>query len=147
MITNHVVAGALVGLVCPGPVTAFLVGVVSHPAMDWAPHFGKLDDSEFLRVAVVDGLVGLATMTWVAAHAPASGRATVLAGMLGACFLDADKPSRQFFGRSPFPVAVDAWHGRIQHESRDRLVPEVLAALVGGLVVRRALLRQRGRTA
>src|SRR4051794_25867828 len=145
MITNHVLAGALVGLVCPGPVTAFLVGVVSHPAMDAVPHFGKLEDSEFLTVAAIDGLLGLATMTWIASRASASGRATVLAGMLGACFLDADKPSRQFFGRSPFPAAVDAWHGRIQRESRDRIKHEALAALLGGLVVRRAVLRQRGR--
>jgi len=141
LITNHVLAGALVGAACPGPVTAFLAGVVSHPAMDAVPHFGMLDDTEFLEVAVVDGLLGLATLTAITVRTPTARRAAVLAGMLGACFLDADKPSRQFFGRSPFPAALDAWHGRIQRESRRRLPQEVLVALAGALVVRRMLTR------
>lgn len=139
LITNHVLAGALVGAAAPGPVSAFLVGVVSHPVMDAVPHFGGLDDTEFLEVAVVDGLVGLAMLTRIALRTPPSRRASVLAGMLGACFLDADKPSRQFFGRSPFPGALDAWHGRIQRESRRRLPQELLVALAGALVVRRVL--------
>jgi hypothetical protein len=144
LITNHVLAGALVGAASPGPVTAFLAGVVSHPVLDAVPHLG-VDESHFLKVAVVDGLVGLATLTGIAARSPASRRTTVLAGMLGACFLDADKPSRQFFGRSPFPAAVDAWHARIQRESRDRLPQEVLVAVAGALLVRLVLTGSRSR--
>ena len=62
LITNHVLAGALVGLASPGPVSAFGVGVVSHFAMDVVPHWGDPDHEAFLRVAYVDGLVGLATV-------------------------------------------------------------------------------------
>jgi hypothetical protein len=28
-----------------------------------------------------------------------------------------DKPGRHFFGRSPFPAAIDRFHGRIQKEA------------------------------
>ena len=34
LVTNHVLAGALVGLAAPGPVSAFLGGVASHVALD-----------------------------------------------------------------------------------------------------------------
>lgn len=139
LITNHVLSGALVGAVAPGPTSAFVVGVASHFALDTVPHWG--DEATFLKVAVVDGLVGLATMGAVARATPAPSRARVVAGMLGACFPDADKPSELFVGRSPFPVAVDAWHKRIQRESARRMPQEVLVALAGALVVRRVLSR------
>lgn len=137
LITNHVLSGALVGAASPGPVSAFALGVVSHAALDSVPHWG--DRSIFLRVAVVDGLVGLATMGAVAAATGPGARARVVAGMLGACLPDADKPGDLFFGRSPFPAAVDRWHQQIQRESPRRLPQEVVVALVGGLVVRRVL--------
>jgi hypothetical protein len=139
LITNHVLSGALVGAVAPGPASAFVVGVASHFVLDTVPHWG--DEATFLKVAVVDGLVGLATMGAVARATPAPRRARVAAGMLGACFPDADKPSELFVGRSPFPVAVDAWHKRIQRESARRMPQEVLVALAGALVVRRVLSR------
>ena len=82
--------------------------MASHFALDVVPHWG--DDEIFLQVAVVDGLVGLAAMAQVARRAPTPAAYGVVAGMLGACLPDADKPAKLFFGRSPFPVVVDDWH-------------------------------------
>ncbi len=135
LITNHVLAGALVGAACPGPVSAFGVGVASHFAMDVVPHWGDPDQERFLRVAVVDGLVGLAAMAWVARGTTPERRTRVVAGMLGACFPDADKPSELFFGRSPFPVVVDDWHKVIQRESERRMPQEFVVATAGALMV------------
>jgi hypothetical protein len=142
LITNHVLGGALVGLATPRPLTAFSLGMASHVAMDLSPHWGDADRKVFLRVAVVDGLVGLATMAYVARLTPRERRTAVLAGMLGACLPDADKPTQLFFGRSPFPAAVDRFHGAIQHESRRRLPHEAVVVgvqlLAFGALVRRA---------
>jgi hypothetical protein len=138
LITNHVLAGALIGTVLPGPASAFAAGVASHFVMDAVPHWGDRDEQVFLRVAVVDGLVGLATMAWVTSRTPRGRRGRVLAGMLGACFPDTDKPSTLFFGRSPFPLAVDRLHHWVQHESPRRMPQEVALAVLGATVVRRA---------
>lgn len=139
LITNHVVSGALVGLAAPGPVSAFVVGVTSHFALDSVPHWGDQDPDVFLRVAVPDGLIGLATMGAIVGAAAPARRGRVLAGMLGACFPDADKPSELFFGRSPFPAAIDDWHKQIQRESPGRMPQEFIVAAVGALLVRRLL--------
>jgi hypothetical protein len=141
LITNHVLGGALVGLASPGPASAFGLGVVSHVAMDVVPHWGDPNHQAFLRVAVVDGLVGLATMAVVARLAPATRRATVVAGMLGACFPDSDKPSELFFGRSPFPLVVDAFHKAIQTESRERMPQELVVAAFQLLLFRKLVSR------
>jgi hypothetical protein len=143
LITNHVLAGALVGRVSRGPVTAFVAGVASHVAMDAVPHWGVDRHDAFMRVAVVDGLVGLGVLGWVAARTPAARRTTVVAGMLGACFPDADKPGRELAGRSPFPAVVDRWHAAIQRESPRRMPQEVVVALAGTLAVRAWVLRRR----
>ena len=139
LITNHVLSGALVGAASPGPVSAFVLGIASHVALDSVPHWG--DDAIFLRVAVVDGLVGLAAMGAVARAAAPAGRARVVAGMLGACLPDADKPGDLFFGHSPFPARIDRWHQQIQRESPRRMPQEVVVALAGVLLVRRVVLR------
>jgi hypothetical protein len=143
LITNHVLGGALVGLASPNAPTAFGVGVASHLAMDLTPHWGDPDQEVFLRVAIVDGLVGLAVMACVARLAPKERRTAVVAGMLGACLPDADKPSELFFGRSPFPAAVDRFHVAIQTESPRRMPQEFLVAslqlLAYGAVIRRAV--------
>lgn len=141
LITNHVLGGALVGLASPGPAAAFGLGVLSHLAMDVTPHWGNPDQLVFLRVAVVDGLVGLATMALIARLTPAERRTTVVAGMWGACLPDADKPSDLFFGRSPFPAAVDRFHIAIQHESPRRMPQEVAVAGLQFLAFRRLVSR------
>ena len=146
LITNHVLAGALVGAVAPGPVSAFAVGVVSHFALDVVPHFGDIEEHHFMPVAVVDGLVGLTALTVVWRSTAAHRRTRVLAGMLGSCAPDADKPGQVFFGRSPFPAAWDRFHAVIQHESNRRLPQEVAVAALGALVVRTWVTRPTGRS-
>lgn len=127
IITNHVLSGAVVGLLAPSVPAAVGAGAVSHFCLDVVPHFG-VDDAHFMRLAVPDGLVGLSTIAVLAATAPADRRVRMLAGVLGACLPDMDKPSRQFFGRSPFPTALDRWHAGIQSESVRRFPVEIAAA-------------------
>jgi hypothetical protein len=142
LVTNHVLAGALIGSASRGPVSAFVAGVVSHVVMDMTPHWG--DEERFLPVAVVDGLVGATALVLVNRFTSGDRRTRVTAGMLGGAFPDLDKPSELFFGRSPFPVAVDDWHKRLQRESPRRLPQEVVVAAVAALAVRAAVLsRQR----
>ena len=95
-------------------------------------------------MAVPDGLAGLAVMGTMAALAPRGRRVAVLAGMAGAALPDLDKPSRLFFGRSPFPAAVDRFHSRIQREAPRRAHYEATAAVIFGSVAI-ALLRGRER--
>jgi hypothetical protein len=141
LITNHVVAGAVIGALVPRPAYAFGLGVASHAAMDALPHWGHPDHSLFIKVAVVDGLVGLVTLGTLARAAGPQRRAAVVAGMLGACLPDADKPSLLFFGASPFPAAVDRLHKRIQNEAHERMPYEAVGGLVGSFAAR-ALLRR-----
>lgn len=128
LITNHVLCGAAIGLTAR-PEAALPLGVASHFTLDALPHWGRWDSREhFLRVAVADGLVGLGTMAAAYAIAPRSRRAAVLAGMVGAALPDLDKPSRLFFGRSPFPARVDEFHGRIQDEDSGRFASHEVPA-------------------
>jgi hypothetical protein len=142
LITNHVAQGAVIGAVAPGPVSAFVTGVASHFAVDSLPHWGVPDYEVFLKVAVPDGLVGLAAMAWLTRSSSPALRVNVFAGMLGACLPDADKPSRLFFGRSPFPARLDLWHGDIQTEEAHRMPQEIVLATVGLLTA--AWLVRRG---
>jgi hypothetical protein len=137
-ITNHVLSGALIGLVAPRrPAKVALVAVGSHFVLDSVPHWGsEHDDAKFRKVAIVDGLIGLATMRAVMGAVPRGTRLAVLAGMLGAAFPDADKPMEMFFHRSPFPARVDRFHARIQRESRHGIRTEIRAALAMVVAVR-----------
>jgi hypothetical protein len=143
LITNHVVAGAVIGNFVPRPATAFALGVVSHAVMDALPHWGHPDQSVFLKVAVVDGLFGLATMVTIARVAVPERRVAVVAGMLGACLPDADKPSDLFFGRSPFPAWVDRAHKRIQNEAHERMPYEAIGGVLGSVAARALVRRSR----
>jgi hypothetical protein len=64
--------------------------------------------------------------------------------MAGAALPDLDKPSIVFFGRSPWPRVVDAFHMRIQDEAPHRFKYEVAAA-AAFLTAAVGLLRGRGR--
>jgi len=134
LLTNHVLSGALIGALIRRPLPAFAVGVASHFALDAVPHWGEWGSRRrFLRVAVADGLISLAVMGSVAAVSPADRRLAVVAGMAGAALPDLDKPGWLWFGRSPFPRAVNKFHGRIQREAPGRARLELLAA--GALAV------------
>jgi hypothetical protein len=130
LVTNHVLSGAVIGTATRRrPAAAFVLGVLSHFALDAAPHWGKwTGPPSFMEVAVPDGLTGLAAMGVMTALAPRDARLAVLAGMAGAALPDLDKPSVVFFGRSPFPRAWDRFHLRIQDEAPHRFKYEVAAA-------------------
>ena len=107
LLTNHVLSGALIGARARGPGQAFAAGVASHFVLDAIPHWGEWGSKRrFLRVAVADGLVSLAVAGALVAAAPPARRAAVLAGMAGAALPDTDKPTKLWFGWSPFPREV-----------------------------------------
>jgi hypothetical protein len=143
-VTSHALAGASIGLLVRRPVPAFVAGVASHVAMDLFPHYGNpaISWDEFVKLARVDGTVGLGVIAVVAARAPRDRRLAALAGIAGASLMDMDKPGRHFVGRSPFPKVVDRFHRRIQNESPRRHWVEATAAvtLATGLAL---LLRRR----
>ena len=152
LLTNHVLSGALIGALARRPLPAFAAGVASHFVLDAVPHWGDWGSlRRFLRVAVADGLVSLAVAGALAAASPSERRLAVLAGMAGAALPDLDKPGRLFFGRSPFPAAVDRFHGRIQREAWHRGYVEILAAAAltpaALTVLRRPGTRSSGRLA
>lgn len=129
LVTNHVLSGAVLGALMLRPLPAFAAGVVSHFPLDVVPHWGVSEHDEFLRVAVRDGLTGLAAMAVLYAMTDPARRPAVLAGMAGAAFPDLDKPSRLFFKRSPFPRTVDQFHERIQREDPGRMRQELVVGM------------------
>jgi hypothetical protein len=142
LLTNHVLSGALIGALARRPSAAFAVGVASHFALDAVPHWGDWASyRHFLRVAVPDGLISLAAMGAIAALSPAERRPAVVAGMVGAALPDIDKPAKLWFGRSPWPRAVDEFHMRIQPEARGRAHVELLAASAFAVAALTALRR------
>lgn len=154
LITAHVFSGALVGRLAGRTPTAFGLGVVSHLAVDRVPHWGRPLpdgvaglDGVALRVAVVDGLLGLALLGSIARLTASEHRPAVLAGMLGACLPDLDKPYRLVHGGSPWPAWFDAVHERIQRgrESPHRLRRDAMVSLVGGIVTAALLAAERRR--
>jgi hypothetical protein len=144
LLTNHVLSGALIGALVRRPLPAFAAGVASHFVLDAMPHWGQWGSQRrFLRVAMTDGLVGLATMGAFAVVSPPDRRLAVVAGMAGATLPDLDKPANVWFGWSPFPAAVDRFHSRIQHEAPRRARLELAVA---GLFAAAALIAlRRGR--
>ncbi len=145
LLTNHVLSGAVVGALARRPGPAFAAGVASHFVLDAIPHWGEWGSRRrFLRVAVPDGLTSLAVMGVLTAAAPGDRRLAVLAGMAGAALPDADKPTRLWFGWSPWPRAVDRFHSGIQRESRRRAYVEVLAGSVLASAALIAIRRRRG---
>src|SRR6516225_8271950 len=133
LVTNHVLSGALIGGVVRRPVPAFLLGVASHFVLDAVPHWGRWSTrQDFLRVAVPDGLTGLATIGAFAAVAPPPRRLAVLAGMAGAALPDIEKPTRLLLDWSPFPRAVDDFHKAIQRDGPGRAHYELAAAAILG---------------
>ena len=133
LVTNHVLAGAALGRAVHRPVPAFLLGIASHFAMDAIPHYGtRTDDhTEFMRLAVRDGLTGLATLAAIAVTHDRSTRLAALAGAAGAALPDLDKPYLELVGRRPWPGLVNSFHDRIQSESHTRWPVELAFATLG----------------
>jgi hypothetical protein len=148
-VTNHVLAGSIAGSLCRRrPVAAFVVGFGTHVLMDLTPHWGnaELGRDGFFVVARRDGLLGLATVALVTV-AGVPPRASLLAGMAGAAFLDADKPADFLLGIQPFPDWLNRFHGRIQRESPDGMRTEIAAgvALAAGAAALLVRARRRAR--
>lgn len=141
LITTHVLSGAAIGAVAGSPVQALAAGFASHFVLDAVPHWGCAEH-ELMRVAVPDGLLGLAAIGAVAGAAAPVRRLAVLSGVFGACLPDVDKPGQVFFGRSPFPARFDAFHHGIQREAPHRARQEVLV-MAGFAVLTATLLRRR----
>lgn len=148
--TNHVLSGAVIGAATRRPLPALLVGVASHFVLDAVPHWGEWEsDEHFLRIAVADGLIGLAAMgvvTRAALKARKDERvklaASVVAGMAGAALPDLDKPTAMFLGYRLWPDAVNRFHSRIQDEAPHRFSHELVAA-AGFALTAAALIRRR----
>jgi len=130
-VTNHVLSGALIGRALERrPVAAFALGVASHLVLDTVPHWGcdkhkPGGAEEFLVVARRDGLLGLSAMAVAMLISRKSARPATVAAMVGAALLDLDKPLLHFFGRNPFPKAVNRFHNRIQNESPEGMANEI----------------------
>jgi len=145
-VTNHVLSGVVIGrLLERRPVTAFVVGLGSHLALDIVPHWGcdltTADGRElFLRCAKRDGLLGLLAVACAAGAVDRQARTATLAAIAGAVFLDLDKPSVHFWGYNPFPLAVRQIHTRAQNESPQGMPNEfafgVTCAIVDAVIAR-----------
>jgi hypothetical protein len=148
-VTSHTLAGASIGLLVRRPGPAFVLGVASHVAMDLFPHYGDpaVSWDDFLKMARMDGTVGLGVIAAVAAASPPDRRNAALAAMAGAAVLDMDKVGKHFMGRSPFPPAVDRFHRRIQNESPRRRWVEAAGAGVLAAALTLVLRRLRARPA
>ena len=148
-VTNHVLAGAVIGNRYPDrPVTAFLVGIGSHLAMDSIPHWGcdiSAPDGpdHFLRVARRDGLLGLAVMGGALVVADRRRRLATAAAIFGSVLLDLDKPSEHFFGVNPIPDLVQRIHGGIQRESRHGISVELASGVLLAFADARSVFKVR----
>lgn len=130
-VTNHVLSGVAIGQALAGrPGAAFVAGGLSHLALDAVPHWGCAIEEpggpeKFVKVARRDGVLGLGVMAFAAVTVDRRTRTATVAAMFGAVLLDLDKPMMHFFGRNPFPRAVNRLHLRVQNESPDGLHKEI----------------------
>lgn len=126
LVTTHVMVGTVIGARTRNPATAYGLGVLSHFVLDAVPHWGSDGDhDEFMRVAVRDGLGGLAALAAVATLSPAGSRRSVLAGAIGGATPDLEKPFEEVTGRHLWPRPVRRFHVMIQHESPQRMRQEL----------------------
>ena len=148
-VTNHVLAGALIGRRYPGrPGAAFLVGLGSHLAMDAVPHWGcdvtvAGGSERFLRAARRDGVLGLVLAGAALLATDRRHRASTAAAISGSVLLDIDKPMEYFFGVNPIPAPVQELHGGIQRESERGMPVEVAAGVLLALAELRSSWRRR----
>jgi len=148
-VTNHVLAGALIGRRYPGrPATAFLVGLGSHLAMDAVPHWGcdvtvAGGPERFLRAARRDGVLGLVLTGGALLATDRRHRVSTAAAIAGSVLLDIDKPMDHFFGVNPIPALVQDVHGGIQRESERGMPVEWVTGVLLAVAELRALARRR----
>ncbi len=137
LITSHVAAASLLTRRMRSPGAASVVGAASHLALDMLPHWGTSDRRLFIRVARIDGLVGLVLLT----HLLRTGSAAQRAALVAAVIPDIDKPALHFLGARILPTHVASWLAAIQDEAPHRLTREV--AVAGVLAAAAALAARR----
>ena len=139
LICNHVLAGAIIGLRSPTPAAALGVGVASHVAMDALPHWG-MPEEEYLRVARVDGIAGLALIALILPTTRPNDRLRVAAGIAGACLPDTEQVTLHFWNRRFHPAWFARLHGAVQREHswawQEPLLATALAAAFVAMRVR-----------
>lgn len=141
-ISNHVLGGALVGVVAKRhPVLALGLGFASHFVMDSNKHWGTREGSDFMKVAKRDGLLGLSLVAgalWLS-----DDKVSTSLAILGAVGPDLDHPAQHFFNRTIWPEKLTQFHSRIQRnkESPHHINRELFVGvgLVGLLLASKAL--------
>jgi hypothetical protein len=121
--------------------------VASHFALDALPHWGRWGDEQaFFRVAVADGLTGLAAMAALTRLAANRGSphlaASVLAGMVGAALPDLDKPAQLLLGHKLWPTPVNKFHQIIQNEAPHRFLSHEAVGAAAFALTAIALIRR-----
>lgn len=145
LITNHVLAGASIGLLSRSPTVAAASGLLSHFAMDALPHWGICDHRTYVRTAIVDGTIGFGVSVVVVFASPPARRRNVVLGILGACFPDTDQAAALMFGRTYQPAWFDRVHAGVQNEHAWLgQEPVVALALAGVFAVVLRRTRSRG---
>ena len=151
-ICNHAIAGAAIGLALEDhPVAAFAVGVGSHFVLDAVPHWGSAPSGEkdegfsdeFIRVAKIDGCLGCALVGVLLLAAPS--KPAVAAGIAGSCLPDLDKPTRYFFGFTPFPQWWQELHRKANNQRAGLAPREMVIGVAGMTAVMVAMSRRRRR--
>lgn len=144
LITNHTLAGSIIGATAPNIASAAVFGFASHFVLDAVPHWGTSDRTTYLRIARIDGIVGLGVLGVCVARAPNAQRGRVLVGALAACAPDIDKPAQHFLNRQGVPGWFQHIHQCIQRESPKRLAQEpAVAALLAATFVTVLHLKRR----
>ena len=135
--TNHVLAGADIGIASEKPWSAFMAGALSHLAMDSTPHTLlplSYPESKKYRIAEADGLLGLAVGTGCLLYARKefgfNAMVTTGSGILGAVVFDAEKPWQYFTGRRLFPTRITNGLSAIQQETPKGVWVEAAATAV-----------------
>lgn len=143
IITNHVLAGVIIGSEAKTELEGFSTGVLSHFVLDTIPHWGNFKTERgMLMVAVPDGLIGLTISSWAIRKAwkksGKKGAKIMAASIFGACLPDTNKPWKFFTGRPNFfPEKVEQGFSVIQTEHRRAgVLTEAAAASIMGTIAK-----------
>jgi len=139
--TTHVITGAAMSFAFSptptGAITAFLAGTASHIVLDSVPHWGRVSEEAFIKVARIDGIVLLIFSSLffllVVDNLTIERALTAATAMFGAVLFDLDKPFRHFFNVEIWPSRLDSFLSKIQTE-HPRLWPvDLTTGLISAL--------------
>ena len=143
--SNHVLAGASIGISTNNLVIGFSCGVISHIFMDALPHWG-VDQSvagwqrRFLIVAKIDGFLLILLFLLFGLLLPDEIKLLAIVGAFGALLPDLDKPFDYFFGhhcrnRPLWGISFSKFNSWLQHESPKRWWVELIGFLIAVLTL------------